>query len=279
MIIQEDINMSLYHGMSAIKLEMTDRVPRTEYSVQEHWALINHMFGLDISYNSPIEDRRAASARFIKEWNYDLIWSTLIGANIFNGKYTSMGHAVYASEGIDFNPVNYTLYKSPDQALAFDPWELYGEKDEYELVQDFNEHYRRNCEWIPDTLNMTGIYVTGISGLITIFGWDMLLTCAGIDPAGFGAVMTRYADWIMQYFIALAKSVAPVVMIHDDIVWSSGAFIHPDWYRKYLFPAYKRLFQPLIENGKRILRRFLMTKIFGKAATTHFSTQEAPPSA
>ena len=42
----------------------------------------------------------------------------------------------------------------------------------------------------------------------------------------------------------------PVVMIHDDIVWTSGAFIHPDWYRRFVFPNYKRLFAPLVDSGK-----------------------------
>ena len=65
--------------------------------------------------------------------------------------------------------------------------------------------------------------------------------------------MNRYAGWIGQYFKALADCDAPVVMIHDDIVWTSGAFLHPDWYRRYLFPNYKKLFAPLVESGKKII--------------------------
>jgi uroporphyrinogen-III decarboxylase len=45
----------------------------------------------------------------------------------------------------------------------------------------------------------------------------------------------------------------PVVMVHDDIVWSSGPFYRPDWYRSYLFPNYKRYFAPLLDSGKKIL--------------------------
>jgi uroporphyrinogen-III decarboxylase len=43
------------------------------------------------------------------------------------------------------------------------------------------------------------------------------------------------------------------VMVHDDIVWSSGAFISPKWYRSYLFPNYRKLFAPLIDSGKKIM--------------------------
>ena len=100
---------------------------------------------------------------------------------------------------------------------------------------------------------MTGIYVTCMSGLIDIFGWDILLSAAGLDPDGFGEVAQRYVSWIQQYFDALGESEASIVMVHDDIVWTSGAFLHPDWYRKYIFPNYKKLFLPLLEQGKKIM--------------------------
>ena len=100
---------------------------------------------------------------------------------------------------------------------------------------------------------MTGIYVTCISGLIDIFGWEMLLLAAGMDPTSFGEMTNRYASWIRQYFDALAESDVPVVMIHDDIVWTSGAIFRPEWYRKYVFPNYKKYFAPLIESGKKIM--------------------------
>jgi uroporphyrinogen-III decarboxylase len=92
-----------------------------------------------------------------------------------------------------------------------------------------------------------------ISGLIEIFGWDMLLLAAGLDPVGFGEVANRYAAFISQYFEALAAADVPVVMIHDDIVWSSGPFISPKWYRQFIFPNYKKLFRPLIDSGKKII--------------------------
>ncbi len=55
------------------------------------------------------------------------------------------------------------------------------------------------------------------------------------------------------YFDALAESKAPVVMVHDDIVWGNGPFMHPDFYRAIVFPCYKKLFAPLLEHGKIIL--------------------------
>jgi uroporphyrinogen-III decarboxylase len=189
----------------------------------------------------------------IKALNYDFIWSTLIGDTVFGDKRTDMGHAVYADGGGDYRAIGKPFYDDPEEALKMDPWELYGSVDEKKAVTDFNAAYRQNCEANPDAVNMTGIYVTCISGLIALFGWDMLLTAAGTDPEAFGALTGRYAGWVQQYFNALAKSEAPVVMVHDDIVWTQGAFIHPDWYRRFVFPNYKNYFAPLREAGKIIM--------------------------
>jgi uroporphyrinogen-III decarboxylase len=100
---------------------------------------------------------------------------------------------------------------------------------------------------------MTGIYITCVSGLIALFGWETLLSACGLDPEAFGAVTERYARWVSPYFNALARCRSKVIMVHDDIVWTQGPFVHPDWYRRYVFPSYKKLFAPLVEAGKIIL--------------------------
>jgi Uroporphyrinogen-III decarboxylase len=239
--------------MAAIRLEMPDRVPRTEYSADFHWKLVENVTGIAVGPESPESQKKEASSAFMKAWNYDFVWDILILNQIYDGKYTKMGHAAYASSGTDYDNEKFELYDDPEEALEFDPWETYGKRDKNTLVADFNAHYRKNCAAVPDAVNMTGIYTTCMSGLIEIFGWDILLTAAGIDSDGFGALTNRYVSWIGQYFDALAESDSPVVMVHDDIVWTSGAFLHPDWYRKYIFPNYKKLFAPLLESGKKII--------------------------
>lgn len=245
--------MSYADGMAAINLEMPSRVPRTEYSAEGHWNLIKAVTGINVNAHSSEDVRMRASREFIKLWNYDFIWSILVHNQVFGDFRTKMGHAVYASEGVDYSNDIYCPFDEPENALKFDPWETYGSKDKSILIKDFEKHYRQNCEANPDAVNMTGIYVTCMSGLIEIFGWEMLLAAAGTDSKAFGEVTDRYASWIKQYFDALAESDVPVVMLHDDIVWTEGAFLHPDWYRKYIFPNYKKCFAPLIESGKKII--------------------------
>lgn len=245
--------MSFQDGWAALHLEMPARVPRTEYSAESHWALIEAVTGIHVSVESPPELKTAASRAFVKAWNYDLVWSTLISRGHL-GKYrTRMGHAVYAAGGVDFDDNIGSAFESPEQVLAFDPVESLGTIDHAAAVEQFESHYAANCAAFPDSVNMTGIYITVVSGLIDLFGWDLLLTAAGIDPEAFGELTNRYSNWIQQYFDALAEANVPVVMIHDDIVWTSGAIFRPDWYRRYVFPNLKRQLGPVVDSGKRIL--------------------------
>jgi hypothetical protein len=209
--------------------------------------------GSRVTQDSTQEDKWAAQKAFFKAWNYDFHWSTLIGRGELEAKRTRMGHAEYAAGGVDKDTRIECPFATPEEALAFDPLEAYGEKDRKELTRRFEKHYRDQLEQGLDGVRMTGVYITCVSGLIDIFGWDMLLLAAGEDPEGFGELTNRYCRWIEGYFEALAEADVPVVMIHDDIVWTAGPFISPAWYRKYVFPNYRRMFAPIRESGKRIV--------------------------
>ncbi|MDZ4199830.1 MAG: uroporphyrinogen decarboxylase family protein [Kiritimatiellia bacterium] len=245
--------MSLKDGWSAIHLEMPARVPRTEYSAHNHWSLVRAVTGQLVSPASPEPDRERAAEAFVRAWNYDYMWSILISRDEMGSLRTDMGHAEYEEGGADRRAANACPFASPEEALCFDPRAAYGAPDRAALRRRFEEHYRDQCPKYPEAANSTGIYITLVSGLIEIFGWDMMLMALGTDPEGFGALMDRYALWIQDYFETLAETDVPVVMIHDDIVWTSGPFCHPDWYRRYVFPHYHRFFRPLLDAGKRLL--------------------------
>ena len=246
--------MSYEYGWAALNLRMTDRVPRTEYSIAEyHFPLIERVTGLSVTDTSTPAEKLAARRALREAWTFDLSWNTCIHAAEFGDCRTKMGHASYSDSGGDYNSETSLLYENPEDALSFDPWERLGARDERKLTARFNEDYARQRAVLPDEAAMTGTYVTLMSGLIDLFGWETLLMAAGIDAEGFGEAANRYASWMQQYMNALAESDAPCVMIHDDIVWTEGPFLHPDWYRKYIFPNYKKYFAPLIEAGKKIL--------------------------
>lgn len=244
--------MSFSDGWSAINLEMPPRVPRTEYSVSGHWDLVKVVTGIDVNSDSPRAVRASAVRAFHKAWNFDFHWNVLITANEFGEVRTRMGHAEYAAGGTDRDDHIVTLCERPEDVLAFDPWQRLGPRDKSEITKRFEEHYRRTRVADEDGVTMTGIYITMMSGLIDLFGWDMLLLAAGVDAEAFGAMTNRYGEWIAQYFDALAAADVPMVMVHDDIVWTQGAFMAPAWYRRFIFPNYRKLFAPVIASGKKM---------------------------
>jgi len=245
--------MSYADGWAAVHLEMPPRVPRVEFDAERHWDLVKAVTGIEVDIDSPGPTKHEASRAFIRTWNYDIRLTSLIGHGELSAKSTSMGHGEYAAGGVDYNANVHCPFEHPEEVFALELWETYGTKDKKKLIQRFNEQYRSQCETFPDMVNMTGTYVTLFSGLIAIFGWEMLLTAGGIAPERFGEVANRYAGWMQQYYDALAESDTPVVYSHDDIVWTTGAVFHPDWYRKYIFPNYRKLYAPLLDSGKKII--------------------------
>jgi hypothetical protein len=245
--------MSYEDGMAALNLEMPARIPRTEYSAPQHWDLVQAVTGIPVGVQSPSDVKRDASTAFMRAWDFDFFWSTLISHGEFGEWATDMGHAEYAAGGVDRRDTIFCPYETVEDVLSFDPWEALGDRDQNALVRRFEDHYQSNVAAHDFGVNMTGVYVTLVSGFIGLFGWEMLLLAAGTDPQRFGALANRYASWIQQYFDALAESNVPVVMIHDDMVWSAGAIFHPSWYREYVFPNYKKYCAPLLASGKKIL--------------------------
>jgi len=238
-----------------MNLERPKQVPRTEYSAEGHWDLVTAVTGIKVTVDSPAELQAQAQEKFVgpEGWDFSFFWNTLIGWGEFPEYHTSMGHAVYAAGGVDFNTNIQSPFKTPEEVLAFDPLEKLGPRNKNELKKRFEEHYKAACRARPGGVNMSGVYITCISGLLDLFGWDLLLLAMGTDAEKFGRLTNRYAKWIQQYFDALAESNVPVVMIHDDMVWTEGAIFPPAWYRKYVFPNFKRYMKPLRDSGKKIM--------------------------
>jgi hypothetical protein len=248
--------MSYESGWKALNQEFSDRVPRTEYSAENHWDLIARVTGIDVSDKS---NRKKAQQVFLQAWDYAFMWSTLVHSNYLEqngGRVTKMGHAVYSEDqagSSDYNTHIQKGFTNLDEVYALDPVREYGSFPQEQLIQDFETHERAQRERWGDTLTMSGVYVSMFSGLIEIFGWEMLLLAMGSDPKRFGKVIDGYFEWVKPFFEAYAKTNIPVMMSHDDLVWSSGPITHPDWYRTYIFPHLKKLWGIIKEAGKKLI--------------------------
>jgi len=246
--------VSYEDGWAALNLQAPPRVPRTEHSADGyHFELMRAVTGIDVGPDSDEATRSRAAAAFREAWHFDLLFAAAASYNVFDGFHTRMGHCEYAAAGADFDPRRDSPFSSPEEVLAFDPQEHFGAVDRAAAVRMFNDQYHACAAENPTMVNMTGIYVSLFSGLIALFGWDLLLLAGGLDGEGLGEVANRYARWMQGYYDALAESDTPVVYSHDDLVWTSGPVFRPEWYRRYIFPNLRRYWAPLNEAGKKII--------------------------
>ena len=238
--------MSYRLAMDTFRLKPTERVAHTEYCDSE--ALVRAVTGID-----PRTDGRAWQA-FNDAWQIDFRWLVKDGPRPWGecGRVTDMGHAEFMEDGRDLHPAAPCPFKTAEEVWEFDAVEEYGLPDFGELVDHYETWFRRTREASPAQVCSTGYYNTLISGAIRAFGWEMLLTAA-VDQGRFDRVLDGIFRLSLHHFRAQAATSAEVFMCHDDMVWSEGAFMHPEFYRRSIFPRYKELWQVLKDAGKIVL--------------------------
>ena len=238
--------MSYRIGIDTIHLRSTDRLAHTEYC--SNWALIRKVAGLD-----PKTDKNAAR-RFNNAWDIDFIWATNDGPIPWSerGRVTDMGHAEFLEDGSDKRNINPCPFKNLEEVLSFDAVEEYGLPDMDELVAYYEKYYQDSQKEYPEQVFPGGYYKTLVSGAIDSFGWEMLLFAASKKDR-FAKVLDSFLELSLHHYKAWARTSIEVFICHDDMVWTQGPFIHPDFYRKVIFPHYKALWEVLKKAGKKVL--------------------------
>ena len=244
--------MSIEICKKILNLQFTERVGRTEYC--DHPRLIEHIAG--IYQKAHPDDTRNPYKKFLDWVPYDLIWNANDGPVGWSelGRTTDMGHAVYAEGGIDYRNSIPCPFKSVDEVLNFDAAQEYGIPDIDERAMYFKQTLESAQNEYPDVLVPGGYYKTIVSGCIASFGWEMFLEAVGTDPDRFGDyVIEGFCQVSLANFKAWAKAKPFAFICHDDMVWSNGAIFNPAWYRKYVFPRYKKLWDVLKSEGIKVL--------------------------
>lgn len=248
--------MSKENCWQALNMEAPAKVPRTEYSAHDyHWDLMKNVTGIDTDI---LENRSQAQTEFVKAWDYGWMWGTMVHRHYMTengGRVADMGHAEFGEsadgEG-SFHDAVQNPFADIEEVYKLDACKEYKDFGEDELIKRFTAHYNGQVEKYPNCLNMSGTYSTMFSGLIDIFGWDSLLVAMAMDENRFAKVIEGYYEWVKQFFNAYAKTDIPVMMVHDDLCWTSGPVTDPDWYRKHIFPYLRRLLEPVQAAGKKI---------------------------
>lgn len=240
--------MSYEIGRAALNMQWTERVARTEYV--DNWEIVRHFTGKDPQLE-PL-----ARKEFNDAISLDYMWCVDDGPVTWDkrGRVTDMGHAIYVQDGSDFRETKPSPFKSVEDVLSFNAVTEYGLPDFDELVAYYENFYQENQANCPNQVISGGYYKTIVSGAIEAFGWEMLLEAAGTDIQQFGEnVLGSIYNISLHHARAWAETSIEFYMSHDDMVWTAGPFMHPDVYRTYIFPRYKRIWEPLKAAGKRII--------------------------
>ncbi len=242
---------SRQNALDAISLKPVRQRPHTAYSIEMHSNLVRRTAGAAADAN-PWD--ASVRRKFLEAWGINFLWSVNDGLVNWGkqGRVTDMGHAEYDENGKDRRDTIVCPFHEPEEVWAFDPAKEYGLPGFAEQVAAYQKSADDARAAYPGQLATGGYYKTVVSGAIQAFGWDMLLTAAA-DPDQFAKVLQRFGDYTAFYAKAWAATDVEAYIQHDDMVWTSGPFMSPDFYRQVIFPIYKRLWAPLKAAGKKIL--------------------------
>ncbi len=230
--------MSYERGMAAFNLEMPDEIPHTQYITHPDWLAY-----VQKKQNKP-------NAGWTELLDFDYVWS-VDGPSWSRGRWTDMGHAIFQADGSDYRLPKPSPWVDLEDIFNLDPLEEYGPID----LEAQTEKYKTWCDSALKGNYVTsgGTYNSVISFTIAAFGWENLLMAAGTDPQRFGELLNRWTDYLMVFIQAWAKTDIEVYHTHDDMVWTEGAVFKPEFYREYIFPNYKKMWDCAKDAGKKIL--------------------------
>jgi hypothetical protein len=231
--------MSYQIGIDTVHLRPTPRLAHTEYC--SNAALIREL-------------QARGQPSFDDAWEIDLLWSSNDGPVGWEkrGRVTDMGHAVFVEGGTDKRQPQPCPFKTVEEVLEFDAVKEYRLPDFDELVKYYEKCYQDTQKARPNQVFPGGYYKTIVSGAIQAFGWDMLLEAAAYREP-FERVLDSIFRLSLHHFKAWAKTSIKVFICHDDMVWSEGAFMHPDIYRRTIFPRFRELWAVLKRVGIKVL--------------------------
>lgn len=238
--------MSRQIALDTINLKSTSRLGHTEYAFQ-HDALIKSVSGEE-------SNSELARKKFFDAWDIDFIWSINDGPIPWQerGRVTDMGHAVYTEDSRDLNENQNCPFEDLEQVLEFDAVKEYGLPDFQELVKFYQAQYDEKQNFFSNQLVTGGYYKTVVSGASEAFGWDMFLMAAA-DEEKFAKVLESFGELTLHHVKAWAETSIEVFIQHDDMVWTEGPFMKPEFYRQAIFPLYKKFWDVLHQAGKKVL--------------------------
>jgi hypothetical protein len=97
-------------------------------------------------------------------------------------------------------------------------------------------------------------YGTLVTRAVLEFGWEHFLLAAALDPKRLGEILDRFGAASLAVAEGWAQTEGvELIYIHDDIAGTRGVLLQPSWYETYVFPWYKRIFDAIHAQGRKVL--------------------------
>ncbi len=126
-------------------------------------------------------------------------------------------------------------------------------------VEELAEHYRNMLAKDQALLGdraLSGLafwYNTFYMWPLLTFGYELFLVVATSYPEEMARIMNDFGQISLKALTAWSYSGAPLFVCHDDICYTRGTVFSPQWLRKYVYPWYERLWEPLHDKGIKVL--------------------------
>ena len=260
--------MSYQRAIEAISLKKTDRIPHFESL--DHPGYIQKLTGLD-----PFQNPRKAYVQAYEKLDIDWIFGFPTSQKPVRrfaedeSVRRDTNEIVKTNWGVTGSTWNIKRqFFSVEEVLSYDPFrdkrgvhlpEDIGAYIAGDLVsEEFNEWVikieKKNQEIMESScLVKTSYYTTLFMFPIMIFGWDLFLESAALEPKRFAEVMERFAQVSIRNVKRWAQEDMPVFYSHDDLAGTNGPIFSPSWYRENIFPRYKEIWKSIKDKGVKII--------------------------
>lgn len=258
-------------ALKAINLEETDRIPTWDgVSGIHHPKFVKKISGLDL-YKKP----RECLLRVVERLDLDVVGgippSTLERMDFKSGEVKWKKGVACSEWGLSSTQwaetrYDWTRHESVNKVLEYDPQEhdptgVYSSvasRSIEDLAEEYQTEYQMGQHFWGDRAAVScSFYHTLFTWAIETFGYKMFMLTAIREPERFGDLLSRYAQEVSTKVFEAWSMVEdlPFFSSHDDICVTTGPVFKPKWYRKYIFPWYKRLWAPIKKNGIKVIFR------------------------
>lgn len=86
------------------------------------------------------------------------------------------------------------------------------------------------------------------------FGWEPLLEASALEPDSLKPIIDRIGQCTLQVLDGWSKlDEVDLIIVHDDIASTQGLIWSPEFLKKYVFSWYRKFFDKIHANGKKVL--------------------------